>query len=216
MIRANFKSSITAISCVALLSGCTVYSPIWRSYSDSPSGPITGSGHATSLVNRCEVVDIRLGSGYKCLDNGFKDAVGDVIRLETLRNELKDAGPRIQHLIDAERSRFSKKAIRYKIFLVAIKPSVYVGVPLLPGEQSHWCGDVTCIAASWPSQQKYRSEATLIWREQAPVRKDSFWFAPEIHETSEPLPLEGVLIQAKRDGQLLKLTPNNGFWAIAK
>ena len=216
MLSAQHKSSLTAIASVFLISGCTIYSPTWRQYPDPPSGPVTGGGQPTTLVNRCELVDIRLGSGYRCLDYGFKDTGGDVVRLKNLREELKAAGPQIQQLREAKQQRYSKEVVRYQIFLVAIKPSVYVGVPLPPGEYPRWCGDITCITASWITPQNDRGEAVLIWRERAPVRRGSFWFAPEFSEGPQPLPPDGAPIQPYPAGYQLKLTPKNEFWTLEK
>lgn len=209
----NQSLSAAATSLVLLLAGCTVYSPIWKGVS-SEAGPITVAGQQVSLVNRCELIDIRLGSGYKCLDYGFKDASGDVVRLSELREELQAAGPLIQHITDSEKNLFSKSRVVYQVYLVAIKPSVYIGVPVLRDEQRQYCGDITCISASWETKERVHGAATLIWRSLPRVREGSFWFVPELRQSSQNLPMSGAELPLGQRGAPLKIAAKNGFWVV--
>ena len=172
----------------------------------------TGAQVNTVLVNRCEIVDIRLGTGYKCLDYGFRSTEGEVVRLRELRDELKALGPQIGHLTEAEKKRYTKDRVRYTLHLLALKPSVYVGVPIVRGDAPLYCGDITCVGASWHLENGRSGDANLHWREAAPAREGSFYFVPGVTPTSQPLPLEGAQLRLPGTDRLIRISPRAGAW----
>lgn len=211
----HIKTAGTALVSV-LLAGCTVYSPIWKQHAAAPVGPPMASGSATALVNRCEIVDIRLGSGYKCLDYGFKSTDGEVVRLAELRDELRAFGPNIGHLAESERQRFTKGRVNYVVYLLALKPSVYVGVPVKQSSDWLYCGDITCVGASWRPKEGPHGEAWLHWRKRAPVREGSFFFVPGLTPSSQALPIEGAPLPLSGGSSGVRLVPRDGAWTVSR
>lgn len=213
MQNTQFQTTGMALACL-LMAGCTVYSPVWKQHAQAPVGPPLVNGSATALVNRCEIVDIRLGSGYKCLDYGFKSTEGDIVRLVELRNELRTFGPKIGHLTESEKQEFTKGRVRYVLYLLALKPSVYVGVPIQRGDAWLYCGDITCVAATWSPEARIQVDATLHWRPAAPAREGSFYFVPGLTPSSLPLPAQGAQLSVPGTGRVLQIVQRAGVWTV--
>ena len=212
----------------AVISGCAIQSPIWTD--TDQLGPPTGAGSPTRQVQRCNMVQVSpwANTSGKWCEYAFKSNDGSLTTfggLQTeLANSLQQAGP-LRPFLVAHRNSFHPippgrpQYQRYRLYLVGIRPSVVVGVPVAERESDECTapGGSECMRFTEASEQARASRKLfgIYYSQRPPVREGAFVLVPEwrIESVALPTATPGQTLQHGKD--VVTLANRDGTWQLA-
>lgn len=216
----NVSLAVAAVLAVAL-PGCSVTSPIWKD--SNRAGPPLASGAPTREMHRCTMAQIQLfpGSNGHCYES-FAAADGTRVGFGELYTEIAytfNLAPQLGPPFDG--SSVPTPQTYYRLHLVALSPTVIVGVPL-DRYDSRWeeqPGGRACIyikaRRATAGHDDWRGrEWRVHYNVPVPARQGSFVYAPGLKRAAQPLPDQPTATVDLGGGRTLQLRQVGGNWEV--
>lgn len=194
------------------------------------AGPPLATGQPTRQVHRCDIATAHspwasTGNFNRC-DVAFRGGNGVHIDAFGVQRDISAALPRalpLRPLLEQFRNSAvsSKGSVdRYTLYVVAVNPTVVVGVPNKRGDSSCFApGWTKCFTAveNYQQDQRYaaRSSFTVYYNTRPPVRDGSFVLVPEWNNPSTPLPSENPTATFVEKATSITLEQRDGTWRVS-
>lgn len=223
----DVKPYLIAALAVAALSGCAIQSPIWTDSNEY--GPPTGAGQSTRQVQRCNVVQVSpwATTGGTWCDYAFRSQDGSITTFASVRSEIEatvsQALPLRPFLVAFYKDFYPLPAgrqpyQRYRLYLVGLRPSVVVGVPIEVRE-SDGCdapGGTECMRFTERSEEARGRAKTfgIYYSRRPPVKDGSFVLVPEWKAESVALRSDAPVETIRSGNAVISLVNRDGAWQL--
>lgn len=158
-------------------------------------------------------------AGTHC-EHSFWDGEGTVITTGELARQIVPSlalAKPLHPYIKAYQKQYQPNAAsyiryqRYKLYLVALRPTVIVGVPVKALEETCYGSFETgCFYVG----SKETMDAFLHFGKLPPVRSGSFWFLPESGMESTALPDDAKSVTTHFNGIKIVMSQDGGYWRL--